>query len=70
VALVRTSVELTEGQRTRLAAVLAAAYGHDVHLNIELDPTTMGGLSIQIGDEVIDGTIAGRLDDVRRRLAS
>jgi F-type H+-transporting ATPase subunit delta len=30
----------------------------------------MGGLSIQIGDEVIDGTIAGRLDDVRRRLAS
>jgi F-type H+-transporting ATPase subunit delta len=70
VALVRTPVELTEGQRTRLAAVLAAAYGHDVHLNIELDPTTIGGLSIQIGDEIIDGTIAGRLDDVRRRLAS
>jgi F-type H+-transporting ATPase subunit delta len=70
VALVRTPVELSEGQRTRLAAVLAAAYGHDVHLNIELDPTTIGGLSIQIGDEIIDGTIAGRLDDVRRRLAS
>ncbi|GAA3947873.1 F0F1 ATP synthase subunit delta [Actinomadura viridis] len=70
VALVRTPVELTEAQRTRLAAVLATAYGHDVHLNIELDPTTIGGLSIQIGDEVIDGTIAGRLDDVRRRLAS
>jgi F-type H+-transporting ATPase subunit delta len=69
VALVRTRVELTETQRTRLAAVLAAAYGHDVHLNIELDPGTIGGLSIQIGDEVIDGTIAGRLDDVRRRLA-
>ncbi|MEU5877576.1 F0F1 ATP synthase subunit delta [Spirillospora sp. NPDC047279] len=69
VALVRTSVELTEAQRTRLAAVLAAAYGHEVHLNIELDPTTIGGLSIQIGDEIIDGTIAGRLDDVRRRLA-
>jgi F-type H+-transporting ATPase subunit delta len=70
VALVRTPVELSESQRTRLAAVLAAAYGHDVHLNIELDPGTIGGLSIQIGDEVIDGTIAGRLDDVRRRLAS
>mgnify|MGYP001424439142 CR=1 FL=1 len=69
VALVRTRVELTETQQTRLAAVLAAAYGHDVHLNIELDPDTVGGLSIQIGDEVIDGTIAGRLDDVRRRLA-
>jgi F-type H+-transporting ATPase subunit delta len=70
VALVRSPVELTEAQRTRLAAVLATAYGHEVHLNIELDPSTIGGLSIQIGDEVIDGTIAGRLDDVRRRLAS
>ncbi|WP_433328147.1 F0F1 ATP synthase subunit delta [Spirillospora sp. CA-294931] len=69
VALVRTPVELTEGQRQRLAAVLAAAYGHEVHLNIELDPATVGGLSIQIGDEIIDGTIAGRLDEVRRRLA-
>ncbi|GAA4131657.1 F0F1 ATP synthase subunit delta [Actinomadura keratinilytica] len=70
VALVRTPVELSEEQRTRLAAVLAAAYGHEVHLNIEIDPGTIGGLSIQIGDEIIDGTIAGRLDDVRRRLAS
>lgn len=70
VALVRTPVELSEQQRTRLAAVLATAYGHEVHLNIELDPSTIGGLSIQIGDEIIDGTIAGRLDDVRRRLAS
>ncbi|OLT29548.1 F0F1 ATP synthase subunit delta [Actinomadura sp. CNU-125] len=70
VALVRTPVELSESQRTRLAAVLAAAYGHDVHLNIELDPSTIGGLSIQIGDEIIDGTIAGRLDDVRRRLGT
>ncbi|WP_242884613.1 F0F1 ATP synthase subunit delta [Actinomadura litoris] len=70
VALVRTPAELSEEQRARLAAVLAAAYGHDVHLNIELDPTAIGGLSIEIGDEIIDGTIAGRLDDVRRRLGT
>jgi F-type H+-transporting ATPase subunit delta len=70
VALVRSAVDLNEQQRSRLAAVLAAAYGHDVHLNIELDPTVLGGISIQIGDEVIDGTIAGRLDEVRRRLGS
>jgi F-type H+-transporting ATPase subunit delta len=69
VALVRTSAELTEEQRTRLTAALSAAYGHEVHLNIEIDPTVVGGLSIQIGDEEIDGTIAGRLENVRRRLA-
>jgi F-type H+-transporting ATPase subunit delta len=69
VALVRTAVELSAEQRTRLAASLSAAYGRDVHLNIDIDPTVVGGLSIRIGDEEIDGTIAGRLDDVRRRLA-
>ncbi|GAA4289271.1 F0F1 ATP synthase subunit delta [Actinomadura luteofluorescens] len=70
VALVRTPVALSAAQRTRVAAVFAAARGHEVHLNIELDPTAIGGLSVQIGDEIIDGTIAGRLDDVRRRLGT
>ncbi|GAA4387835.1 F0F1 ATP synthase subunit delta [Actinomadura verrucosospora] len=70
VALVRSPAPLSAAQRTRLAAVLAAAYGHEVHLNIEIDPTAIGGLSVQIGDEIIDGTIAGRLDDVRRRLGT
>lgn len=69
VALVRTAVPLTGEQQTRLAAALGASYGRDVHLNIELDPSVIGGIAIQIGDEAIDGTIAGRLDGVRRRIA-
>jgi F-type H+-transporting ATPase subunit delta len=70
VAVVRTAAALSEEQRTRLTAALSAAYGHDVYLNIELDPEVLGGISVQVGDEIIDGTVAGRLDDVRRRLAS
>lgn len=69
VALVRTAVPLTGEQQTRLAAALGASYGRDVHLNIELDPSVLGGIAVQIGDEAIDGTIAGRLDGVRRRIA-
>ena len=69
VALVRTAIPLNGEQQTRLAAALGASYGRDVHLNIELDPTVLGGIAIQIGDEAIDGTIAGRLDGVRRRIA-
>jgi F-type H+-transporting ATPase subunit delta len=68
IAVVRTSVELTENQRTRLAAALSAQYDRDIHLNIEVDPTVLGGLSVQIGDEEIDGTIQRRLGDARRRL--
>ena len=51
-------------------AALAAAYGHDVHLNVVLDPQVIGGMSIQIGDELIDGSLATRLAGLRRRLAA
>jgi F-type H+-transporting ATPase subunit delta len=68
IAVVRTSIELTEPQKTRLTAALSAQYDRDIHLNIEVDPTVLGGLSVQIGDEEIDGTIQRRLGDARRRL--
>jgi F-type H+-transporting ATPase subunit delta len=68
VAVVRTAIELTDEQRTRLAAALSAQYDRDVHLNVEVDPTVLGGISVQIGDEEIDGTIERRLADIRRRL--
>jgi F-type H+-transporting ATPase subunit delta len=40
-----------------------------VHLNIVLDPAVIGGISVQIGDELIDATAARRLAAVRRKLA-
>ena len=69
VARVRTAVPLTSEQADRLAAALRAAYGRAVHLNIELDPGVIGGISVRVGDEVIDGTVAHRLTEARRRLA-
>jgi F-type H+-transporting ATPase subunit delta len=57
-------------QQQRLTAALSTAYGHEVHLNIVIDPGVVGGLSVQIGDELIDGTAVSRLAAVRRRLAS
>jgi F-type H+-transporting ATPase subunit delta len=69
VALVKVAVPLTEVQKDRLQVALRRLYGHEVHLNVELDPAVVGGISVRIGDEVIDGTIASRLDGARRRLA-
>ncbi len=68
VAVVRTATELGPAQRDRLAAALARMYGREVHLNVVLDPAVIGGLSVRIADDVIDGTVAGRLETVRRRL--
>jgi F-type H+-transporting ATPase subunit delta len=69
VADVRIASALTQGQQDRLAAALAAVYGHEVHLNIVLDPHVMGGMSIQVGDEFIDASVVSRLAALRRRLA-
>jgi F-type H+-transporting ATPase subunit delta len=70
VAEVHVAVPLTGQQRGRLAAALAAAYGHDVHLNIALDPQVIGGMSVRIAGEIIDGSMATRLAGLRRRLAA
>jgi F-type H+-transporting ATPase subunit delta len=70
IAVVRSAAELSDSQRRRLAAALAASYGHNVFLNVVIDPAVVGGLSVQIGDELIDGTAATQLAAVRRRLAA
>ncbi|HYZ54807.1 MAG TPA: F0F1 ATP synthase subunit delta [Streptosporangiaceae bacterium] len=69
IAVVRVASEPTPAQRRRLAEALAANYGHDVYINIVVDPAVMGGMTIQIGDELIDASVASRLAAVRRRLA-
>jgi F-type H+-transporting ATPase subunit delta len=69
VAVVRSAVELSATHRRQLTEALAASYGHKIHLNVVIDPSVMGGISVQIGDELIDGTVASRLAAVRRKLA-
>jgi F-type H+-transporting ATPase subunit delta len=69
-AEVHVAIELTAEQRGRLAAALADVYGRDVHLNVVLDPHVIGGMSVRISDELIDGSMASRLAGLRRRLAA
>ncbi len=69
VATVRVARPLTDADRERLAGALARTYGRDVHLNVIVDPEVLGGIRVEIGDDVIDGTVSSRLDDAGRRLA-
>ncbi len=70
VAEVHVAAPLTDEQRARLAAALVVAYGHDVHLNVVFDPGLVGGITVRIGDELIDGSVASRLAELRRNLAA
>lgn len=69
VATVVSAVPLSPAQTERLAAALGAKYGRAVTINAVIDPTLVGGVRVQIVDDVIDGTISGRLTDLRQRLA-
>ncbi len=68
-AEVRTATALAEAEQERLAAALAGRYGRPVHLNVIVDPSVIGGLSVSVADDVIDGTMSSRLEAARRRLA-
>jgi F-type H+-transporting ATPase subunit delta len=61
VAHVIAAADLSDAQYTRLTEVLTRIYGHPVAVQLHVDPDLLGGLSITVGDEVIDGSIASRL---------
>ncbi|MBP2366120.1 F0F1 ATP synthase subunit delta [Pseudonocardia parietis] len=70
VAKVRTPVALTPDQESKLAESLGRMYGRKISLQVELDRNLLGGLVVQVGGEVIDGSVAGRLAAARRSLPS
>jgi F-type H+-transporting ATPase subunit delta len=69
IATVHTARELSSDERERLTAALSRQYGTSVHLQVVLDPEVVGGLRVAIGDDVIDGTVSGKLEDAQRKLA-
>lgn len=69
VATVTSAAPLPARQRDRLAEALTKQYGVGIQLNAVIDPAVIGGVRVQIGDDVIDGTIAARLADLRLQLA-
>lgn len=69
VAIVKSPVALSEAQEQRLTSTLSRIYGREISVSVDVDPTVLGGLRVQVGDDVIDGSIAGRIDDIQRRFA-
>ena len=69
VVTVTAAAPIEESQLTTLASTLAAQYGREPRIDVRIDPSVIGGLRVQVGDEVIDGTIASRLTELRLQLA-
>ncbi|MCC4249157.1 F0F1 ATP synthase subunit delta [Microbacterium testaceum] len=69
VATVYAAAPLQPEQQTRLQNALSARYGSAVVLNTVIDPTVVGGLRVQVADDVIDASVSSRLADLRQRIA-
>jgi F-type H+-transporting ATPase subunit delta len=70
IATITVASPLSAAQKDRLAKALSTRYGTDLRINELIDPAVLGGLRVQIGDDVIDGSIATRITDLRLQLAS
>ena len=68
IARVLSAVPVTASQEDRLAQALSGIYGRPIAVRTDVDPSVRGGLLIRIGDELIDGTVAGRFTAIRAAL--
>ena len=69
VARVTVARALDEEQATRLRRALSRMNGRVVDLQVQVDPSVIGGVRVELGDSVIEGTVADRLEQVHRQLS-
>lgn len=67
-ALLKTSYPLDTAVIARLKDVLESKLEKKLHLYVELDPGLLGGVSVQVGNMIIDGSVKKRLDELRQKL--
>lgn len=69
VAVATSAVALSAAETDRLRTALSTIYSRQIAVHVVVDPTLRGGLRVRVGDEVIDGSISGRLQAIRQRLS-
>lgn len=61
-ALVRTAKPMSQAESDRINALLAKLVGGEVELSSEVDASLIGGIQLRIGSQLVDASIAAKLD--------
>lgn len=69
-ATATSAAELTPDEVRALTERLEASTGGRIALDVEVDPSLLGGLVVRVGDRLIDGSVRGRLERLRNQLIS
>ena len=68
IGYVTVSAELSEADEQRLAAALRQIYGREISLKVSVNPKVLGGMSVQVGSDLYDGTVLRRITEARTAL--
>lgn len=66
IATVRVARPITVAQAERIRLALGRQVGREVALQVVVDPAVIGGVRVELGDEVVEGTVGNRLQEARR----
>ena len=69
-ARVTSAVPLTGAEQEAFKEKLTRRFGPDLEFQFDVDPALMGGIVLRVGDQVIDGSIAAKLAELRDQLAA
>ncbi|HEY3501469.1 MAG TPA: F0F1 ATP synthase subunit delta [Actinocatenispora sp.] len=68
IGYVTVASALSDGDEERLAAALQRIYRREISLKVSVDPRVLGGMSVQVGSDLYDGTILRRINETRAAL--
>jgi len=69
IAVIRVATAITAEQKSRLATAIEKQVGQPIRVNIEVEPSILGGVSVKFADELVDGSVSHRLASAGRALA-
>ena len=69
IAVIRVAMDITDAQKSRLASAIEKQVGQPIRVNVQVDPSILGGVSVKFADELVDGSVSHRLAGAGRALA-